>query len=211
VASIALPLLVLLLRDDAAEEVQDRTPLRNPVTIGMLVGCLGMPAVLVLASLIDHRLKFLLPIPALGVTAAVVVNLFAARNRPRLERWGLTWIAISMTLGLVIGLWAFAGPLTAPPTQEAYNGFERRLVRLGHAYTIVLGLMAIAAARSGWSRGTAGLFAAAATATILGIGVVGSWGAAPLWLLACGPLLVALSIVAGAWKAWGARGGGGNA
>jgi hypothetical protein len=92
-------------------------------------------------------------------------------------------------------MYAFDGPLPAPPTQEVYNGFFRRLARLGHAYCIVLGLLAILAARARVGQVASWLLVIGACATLLGIGLEVLYPQAP-WLLVGGPAVVVLALVA---------------
>jgi hypothetical protein len=44
-------------------------------------------------------------------------------------------------------MYAFGGPLPSPAFLGAYNDIGRRLVRLGHAYLIILGLLSILVSR----------------------------------------------------------------
>ena len=53
---------------------------------------------------------------------------------------GWTCIAIGLSMGLIIGLWAFDGPATPPEALAAYDGTPRRLLRLSHIAWIALGL-----------------------------------------------------------------------
>ena len=110
-----------------------------------------------------------------------------------------------MSLGLLLGLYAFDGPFPAPPYQGQYNGFFRRLTRLGHAYCIVLGLLAILVAQVSASRLAAGLLVAGSCLTLLDIGLVAGWPEATP-VLGAGPLLIALALLA----AWGAGTNGGT-
>jgi hypothetical protein len=196
VAAVALSLLVLLFRERA--ERAGAEPWARRGEWGLLVGCAGMPTILMAAAFVSIHLKYLLPIPALGATFGVLVALWLARRQARpLEQWGWLLIAVSLNVGLLIGLYAFDGPLPAPPTQEMYNGFDRRLVRLAHAYCIMLGLLCVLAARAGTSPLGARQLITASCVALVGIALEAIWPAAP-WLLAGGPVAVVLA-VALAW------------
>src|SRR5262249_11937703 len=166
--------------------------------LGLVVGCVGMPSILSAACFLWVEIKYLLPIPALAATFGIIVGLVLARRSARpLEQWGWLLVAVSVNLGLLVGLYAFDGPLPAPPTQQDYHALTRRLLRLGHAYAIVLGLLAIAVAETTSWRLPAALLVAGTCVTLLAIGVVAVWPDATA-ILAAGPALVALALVA-AW------------
>src|SRR5262249_2875787 len=131
-----------------------------------------------------------------SVTLGAVVGLVLAWRKARpLEGWGWLLITVSVNLGLVVGLYAFDGPLPAPPTQEFYSSFLRRLARLDHAYSIVLGMMAILLARVPVARPVANLFLAGCCVTLAAVGLLGLWPDAT-WTLAVGPVLVVTSLLA---------------
>jgi hypothetical protein len=146
-AIIALPLLTLLYVE-LVEVSRSKAPLWRWAEIAMLVGALGMPALLVAAALTSLYWKYLLGIPAqamlLGTLAATWL---AFRHARPLETWGWLLIAVSMSAGLLMGLYAFDGPLDTPAFLGTYNDYGRRLSRLVHSYAIVLGLLSICLAR----------------------------------------------------------------
>jgi hypothetical protein len=199
VAATALSLLTLLSRDhtDAgAAPFWDRLG-----RLGLVIGTVGMPAVLTAASFIHLDLKNLLPIPALAMTGGVTLALLRAnRTASPLEQYGWLLVVLSMSAGLVIGLYAFDGPLPTPEVVGPYNEFARRLIRLGHAYSIVFGLLAILLARQGAGPLAAGLFVAGnglAVACIVLLAVL----QAPTAILAAGPGLMVLALLVG--MPWG--------
>jgi hypothetical protein len=101
-----------------------------------------------------------------------------------------------MNVGLLVGLYAFDGPLPTPGFVGSYNEFARRLSRLGHAYCIALGLLAILLARQAAGRVATVLFIAGSSVTVLAtvlLAFMPDWTA----LLVPGPLLVVLALVAG--------------
>ena len=105
-------------------------------------------------------------------------------------------------VGLLMGLYAFDGPLSVPGFLGDYSDFARRLSRLGHSYCIVLGLLSIYvtrqadAGRPPLSTRRVGIPLLVA-GTLLTIGVqclvAASW--LPVVALAAGPALVALALV----------------
>jgi hypothetical protein len=64
----------------------------------------------------------------------------------------------SMTVGAVLGLWSFGGPVPAPVGFVAYDDLPRRLARLGHIAGIALPMLNLLyvpwMARSRWSGAT---------------------------------------------------------
>jgi hypothetical protein len=192
VAAIALSFLTLLFCER-----------RSPSLLGwwgrtaMLVGTLGMPLVLTLACFVSVDFKYLLPIPALAMTAGVFIGLLGARRTASLlEQWGWLMLVVSMSIGLLIGLFAFDGPLPTPEFIGSYNEFTRRLLRLGHAYAIVLGLLAIVLARRDGGAWTARLFVAGNCVTLLAILVLAftEWSTI---VLAAGPALIVAAMLLG--------------
>jgi hypothetical protein len=158
-AVVALSLLTLLYQDLAARAGPGRR-LVYWGQVALLVGAAGMPLVLGVAAFTTVEAKYLLPIPAQATFLGTLAGawLAAAWARP-LELWGWLLVAVSMGAGLLMGLYAFDGPLPAPAAIGAYNDYARRLTRLAHAYCIVLGLLSIflareleQAAQPGWAR-----------------------------------------------------------
>jgi hypothetical protein len=116
--------------------------------ISLSVGTLGMPAILAAAAVTHTGVKFLLPIPAVAIFAGTASGLWLARRHARpLERWGWLLITVSMLGGLLMGLYAFDGPLPPPDFIGGYSNPVRRLIRLAHAFPIVLGVMGIVLSR----------------------------------------------------------------
>jgi len=83
------------------------------------------------------------PEPALG------------RANVRVAWW---MIGGSMSVGAVLGLWSFGGPVPAPVGFVAYDDLPRRLCRLGHIAGIALPVLNLLyvpwMARSRWGRAT---------------------------------------------------------
>jgi len=113
VAAMTLPALALLHQEAARRQV-----LSAPSTcwscLGLHAGAILMPSVLWLAAVIHPAWKYLLPVPAMmiffGVCGAAGV---ARRHGSQAEQSGWVLIAFSMGLGLLMGLYAFDGPLPA--------------------------------------------------------------------------------------------------
>lgn len=148
VAFIALPLLTLLYERLMASAPRD-SRLARWGRAAMIGGMIGMPAILTLASLTRAEFKFLLPFPAVATFAGTSCGAWLARRQGRpLEWWGWLLIALSMAAGLLMGLYAFDGPLPPPVFIGAYNDLVRRVIRLTHAYTIVTGFISILISRA---------------------------------------------------------------
>ncbi len=143
VAAIALSVLVLLylglVRSSAA-----RSRTVEWAGFALVGGAIGMPAILAAACFTSLYLKYLLAIPATLVVTGVYVGLWQAwRHAPLLERWGWLLVAVSVSVGMLMGLYAFAGPLPTPEFLGPYNDLARRLSRIAHSYCIVLGILAV--------------------------------------------------------------------
>lgn len=195
VAATALSLLILLSRARIAGGTAP--PWLRWSRLGLIIGTVGMPAILTAACFLHRDLKYLLPIPALALTGGVLgVLLRTYRTAPRLEQWGWLLIVLSMSVGLLIGLYAFDGPFPTPAFVGPYNGYARRLTRLGHAYVIVFGLLAILLARQGAGRMAARLLVAGTWVTILSLVLIAFRGP-PTAILALGPAIVVLAMLVG--------------
>ena len=166
---------------------------------GITSGALAMPLVLTAGAFTTPAWKYLLAVPAWCVVGAVAVAIrLAAQQGQRLTLWGWGLIAGSLLFGLLMGMYAFDGPLPAPEFVESYDGFVRRLTRLGHAYAIVLGMLAlfVAGQQGGcYARGLRPkLLVLASLVTVLTVVVV-AVGGLPVGALSVGPALVALATV----------------
>ena len=110
----------------------------------MLCGTIGIPVILTLAAFMSFGFKLLLPIPANAIFIGTLCGAWLAKRHARLlELWGWLLIAVSIAAGLVIGLFAFDGPLPPPGFVGGYNDVVRTLIRLAHTYCIVFGLATI--------------------------------------------------------------------
>lgn len=143
VAAIALSVLTLLYQG-LVRSSQSRSRAVEWAGYALMGGAIGMPAILAAACFTSLHLKYLLAIPATLVVTGVYVGLWQAwKYAPLLERWGWLLVAISVSTGMLMGLYAFAGPLPTPEFLGPYNDLARRLSRIAHSYTIVLGTLAI--------------------------------------------------------------------
>ncbi|HWG42061.1 MAG TPA: hypothetical protein VN688_04690 [Gemmataceae bacterium] len=201
-AAIALP-AVALLYEGLAACVGLRLPLARWGRAALWCGVAGMSAVLAVAAFTSVHVKFFLPLPALTTFAGTCAGAVLANRHARaLEFWGWLLIAASMGIGLFMGLYAFDGPLPAPDFLHGYNDFARRLLRLGHAYCIVLGLLSIFIAREPDTSRFAfrtrwmgiPLFVAGSIITIIAIFFV-ALSVLPTSALAVGPALVAVALI----------------
>jgi len=147
VAAMTLPALALLQQQAAQWRV-----LAAPATcwscLGLHAGAVLMPSVLGLAALLDAAWKYLLPVPALMIFLGVCSAAGLSR-RPglRLEQSGWLLIVGSMGTGLLMGLYAFDGPLPAPAFIGAYGAVVRSFVRQAHGIAIVAGILLVFLAR----------------------------------------------------------------
>jgi hypothetical protein len=201
-AVIALSLLTLLYRDLAARAC----PGHRFVSWGgvaLLLGALGMPLILSVAAFTSVEVKILLVIPAQATFWGTMVGVWLAQSWARpLELWGWLLVAVSMAAGLLMGLYAFDGPLAAPAFLGAYNDYARRLSRLGHAYCIVLGLLSICLARelektpsTNWSRRLGvPLLAAGIVTTVAGVLLLECFEL-PVAILRLGPAVVTCGLI----------------
>jgi hypothetical protein len=201
-AAIALPAVALLYEGLYNRAVWYAVLARNG-RIVLWCGVASMSGILAVAALTDLRIKFLLPFPAMTTFTGTCVGILLAYRCARpLEVWGWVLVAASMGVGLMMGLYAFDGPLPDPDFIGAYSEFPRRLSRLGHAYCIVLGLVSIYIARevdagrppvSTRRVGIALLVAGTILTIVVQFLVAAEW--LPVIVLAVGPALVALSLM----------------
>lgn len=202
VAVIALTVLTLLYFD-LAYRANTTSPIITWGHRGLLGGTIGMPLVLALACFTFIPLKYLLPIPATLVCVGAMAGLnLAWKYGDRLERLGWAIITASLFTGMGIGMYAFDGPLPAPWGMDQYQELLRRLLRIGHAYAIVLGILTLFLAqvfqqqrqvhivrRLGLGLYLAGMGTTLVTFTLLALSVV------PVSATAIGPAIVALGLL----------------
>ncbi|QEG02717.1 hypothetical protein Mal15_68380 [Stieleria maiorica] len=147
VAAIALSVLTLLYYGIARRAGTDRGKARLG-GISLATGAVGMPLILALACFTSMHVKYLLAIPSTAVVVGVYLGcVFAFKQGGLLERWGWLLIAASTSVGMLIGLYAFDGPFPTPEFMGGYNNLPRRLTRMTHSYSIVLGMISIFLAR----------------------------------------------------------------
>jgi di/tricarboxylate transporter len=165
-----------------------------------------MPLILTLAAFGPAGLKYLLPLPADAVLFGSGAAAWLAFREGRVsERWGWSLVFGSMVVGLLLGGFAFEGPLPAPAVFTGYLDPMRSLTRLGHAYAIVLGMLMLFLPSHARPL-TLTLLIAGTLTTLAGMVAVAMMQA-PAVLLAPGPGLAAVSalLMLGVGRA-GARG-----
>lgn len=146
-AMIALPLVSLLYAEARrrARPVPWLLEWAGPISV---FGAATMSLTLVLSALVWMPFKYLLGLPANAAVIGVAAGAFLAYRRRRwAELLGWLFILVSMNAGLLMGLYAFDGPVPDPAFIGAYNDYARRLTRLGHAYVIVCGLVLVCASQ----------------------------------------------------------------
>jgi hypothetical protein len=195
VAAIVLPVLTFLY-EGLADESEPCDRVVRTGRLMMLCGTVGMATILVGAGLIFVYLKVLLIIPSIAIFAGVLCGLcLARRHAAPLETWGWLLIALSMSAGLLMGLYAFAGPWVTLQFPGEYNDYARRLIRLVHVDAVVLGLVAIfisreiQALKNHWHRIGAPLLIAGSI-VMLGIPVLLAVANLSTAILNIGPVLV---------------------
>ena len=142
-AAIALPVLTALFAGLSSRADANSRAVRWG-GIGMLIGTIGMPAVLAAAGFTRIELRALLPVPADAILFGTLCGLWLSRvHARRLETCGWLLIALSMGAGLLMGLYAFDVPPLPPNFAGAYNDYGRRLIRLAHVGCILAGFSTI--------------------------------------------------------------------
>ncbi len=195
-AAIALPAVTLLYEGLAARAANDRL-----VRVGRVLlwcGVSTMSATLALAAFTDVRVKYLLAVPGPTTFAGTSIGVVLAwKYATRLETWGWLLVAASMGVGLLMGLYAFDGPLPTPEFLGGYSDFARRLSRLGHSYCIVLGLLSVFVARDAnhptQRLGVPLLIVGTVVTLVAQIVVAAEW--LPVGALAVGPVLLVPAVV----------------
>ena len=203
VAVIALSVLTLLYYAVAGRSVTDR---RTAGWGGFVLACgaIGMPAILAAACFTSLYLKYLLVLPATAVVAGTVLGLtFALRYAKPLETWGWALIVASTSVGMLMGLYAFDGPFATPEFLGEYSEISRRLSRLAHSYSIVLGILAIFLSREverkrdiRWPVKLGMLLFVAGNAAAVGLLVVQIVATLPPYVLCIGPVVSVIGLVA---------------
>jgi hypothetical protein len=201
-AAIALPMLTFLYHGLATRQRSAVGVIRWG-GIAMMFGAIGMPLILTAAALTTVHLKLLLGLPAHATFLGTLVGVWLAHRAARpLELWGWLIVALSMAIGLLMGIYAFDGPLPSPEFMGEYNDYPRRLWRLAHAYCIVLGLLSIFLARELDRARPVALFTRVGTAMLVGgsvctvlVLVLAATVELPAPILGIGPAAVAVGLV----------------
>lgn len=199
VAAIALSVLTLLYYSAPRRSTSDR----KPTAWGgffLVCGAIGMPIILAAACFTSLHWKYLLALPAAATLVGVYSALIFSLRRARLlECWGWALIAISTSVGMLMGLYAFDGPFETPEFLGAYNEIPRRLSWLAHSYCIVLGIMALFLAQeshgerdSRWLTPVGLLFFTAGSVVTIGVLVIQIFVPTSTYILAVGPATVVI-------------------
>jgi hypothetical protein len=149
-AAYAVPMLALLA---AGEPKENRAPATNPIAIILLrlepflfaVGASTLATILLAAAFINKELAWLAPLGADTTVAACAAAAIRARSRSDSLAFA-AWFVVcaSMTVGLLMGAYAFDGPLPAPSFIGDYNAMPRMLLRDVHVIALSLGIVGIA-------------------------------------------------------------------
>lgn len=203
VAAIALSVLTLLYFSGLGRSTTHRKA-ADWGGLALACGAIGMPLILAAACFTSLHWKYLLALPAtatvVGVYSAFISSL---RRATPLECWGWGLIATSTSAGMLMGLYAFDGPLATPEFLGGYNETPRRLSWLAHSYCIVLGIMAIFLARelhtkrgSGWLQNVGIFFFAAGGAVTVGVLASQIFAPSATKFLSLGPAVVVIGAAA---------------
>ena len=207
VAAMTLPVLALLYRR-LAEQKAFASAAASLGCLAIFAGAALMPAVLCLASWVDPRCKYLLPLPAMLVFFACAIGVRLARGTAgHPEPFGWLLIATSMGAGMLMGTYSFEGPLPPPSFVGDYGDFVRLLIRQAHGYGMVFGIAAIFAAReqersafAGARRWLAGLLIPMGSLATVGLTILVAMRVLPVYVLAFGPGVVGIAALACAYS-----------
>lgn len=156
VACIALPLLTLMVGElrlgpGALPPTGTTRSVVNWAERLALFGAALMPTVLLASALVAVDFKYLLAIPATAAWAAALACAwvaFQSRRVPELLMWST--LALSFSMGQLMGMYSFDGPLPTPAFIGSYEAEVRVALRWFHIATAsggVLGLWLTAGAR----------------------------------------------------------------
>lgn len=153
-ASRAVPLLALLAASCTSPEPTFPASGESPSwgqralrlePLLFVIGVTTLPTILAMSAVIHKEIAWALPIGADTTVAGCVMAAIRARKRSDVVAL-LGWSAVagSMIVGLLMGLYAFEGPLPAPRAAGAYGTIARTAMRDGHIVVLVLGVVALA-------------------------------------------------------------------
>lgn len=202
VAAIALPVLTLLFFD-LTYRLKIKTRLAKWGNWCLIGGAVLMPLTLAVSCFTLISLKYFLVVPATAVCLGTWVGCHIVfRHGSLLERFGWIVIALSLLMGMLMGMYAFDGPLPVPSGIDNYQDLTRRLMRMGHATAIMYGMLALFFAerrllRTTWSRINqcgmwifcGGVVAAISLMTAFAIFEIA------VWCLAIGPAMICVGMI----------------
>lgn len=158
-AAFAIPMMTLLAaaeRKQNIEKAQVRLSARiaallvrwEPVLF--MIGAVALPGILLAAAFLNKEFTWLAPIGADTSFLACAAAAIRARWRADdLAFAGWLLVCISMSIGLVMGIYAFGGPIPAPEFIGDYNALPRSLLRNGHVVLLLTGVACIALSAAG--------------------------------------------------------------
>lgn len=159
-AAFAIPTLMLLAATDVGE-TRPADGTSPPHLVALLlrfepalfaIGGATLSALLVCGALVHREITWLLPVGADTTLAGCCAAAIRAHGRrDRAACYGWLGVCSGMAIGLLMGAYAFGGPLPAPAFIGDYGALPRMLIRDAHILLISMGIVtiALAALRSG--------------------------------------------------------------
>lgn len=164
-AAFAIPMLALIAASEQQHNLArlDRRPapriaelLVRWEPILFAIGASALASALMAGAFVNKEFVWLTPIGADAAVAACVAATIRARWRGdylAFVSWAL--VCFSMLIGLLMGIYAFGGPIPTPGFIGGYNTVLRTLLRDTHVVLMVLGVVGIAVAMARAARGGA--------------------------------------------------------
>jgi hypothetical protein len=152
-AALAVPLLALLAAREAASMPVTTTARASRAAQLLLqlepllfaIGATTLATILLASAFVYKEIAWALPIGAdTTVLACIAAAWRASYRRDRTALWGWAAVAGSMIVGLLMGVYAFGGPLPTPALIGDYASLVRTILRDLHIIVLALGIIAIA-------------------------------------------------------------------
>jgi len=150
-AAFAVPMLALLAASERKENPVD--PPRGSLPAMLLVrfepwlfaiGAAALPGFLMAAAVLDREIAWLSPVGAdTTLAACAAATIRAYRRLDRLAFGGWLLVSASMMLGLLMGAYAFDGPLRPPGFVGEYGTVTRTLLRDLHVFAMCAGVVGV--------------------------------------------------------------------
>lgn len=155
-AIFALPMLALI----AASEAKPQLPKTGKGVLSSItcflvrweavlftVGVVTLPTILIAGAFINKEFTWLSPIGADATAAACVAATIRARFRgDGLAFSGWLLICSGLTIGMLMGIYSFGGPVPTPEIIGDYNALPRTLMREVHVIILITGIVGVAVA-----------------------------------------------------------------